>query len=435
LDDSEPLAFHEDVGTRPIATRLPILVIDDVPANLVAMEIALAPLDREVVGVTSGMAALGQLLERDFSLVLLDVQMPGMNGFETATMIRARERSRHLPIIFVTAYRDDREAERRAYQLGAVDFLFKPIETEIVVAKATVFVTLHDQAVQLATARLQHNFDEARRRYETRALRREMAIEQFARTELARLNEALAEADRKKDAFLAILAHELRNPLAPICAAIDLARQQPELLGQPTIDILDRQTALLSRLVDDLLDIARITANKLELRREVHDLRTIVERSVATSEPWIAQRRHRLSVELPDRPMPVHADHLRLVQVVVNLINNAARYTEPEGSITITGSVDGDWARVRVIDTGIGIPPAILDKIFDMFVQERVPADRSGGLGLGLALAKQLVEMHGGTIRAESRGRGMGSCFEISFPIATATRPVEPGPVVLAAAT
>jgi len=417
VDDAIP-EFHEDIDTRPIATRLPILVIDDVPANLLAMELALAPLDREVVCVTSGLAGLGQLLDREFSMVLLDVQMPGMDGFETARMIRERERSRHLPIIFVTAYRDDREAERKAYELGAVDFLFKPIDEAILVAKATVFVTLQDQAEQLATARLQRDFDEARRRYEMRALRRQMEIEQAAMTELARLNDALADAHRKKDSFLAMLAHEMRNPLAPIQAAIDLAKVSPEAFGPRTLDILGRQTAKLSRLVEDLLDIARISADKIELRRGVHDLRDIVDSSIATSEPWLAKKRHRLRIDLPDDLMLVDADPMRLAQVITNLLNNAARYTPPEGDIAIIGELVDGYACLTVRDTGIGIPPAILDTIFDMFVQERSTSDSSGGLGLGLSLAKQLVELHGGTISASSDGRGKGASFAISFPLA-----------------
>jgi len=398
----------DEIDTSPLSTGLPVLVIDDVPANLVAMEVALAPLERQVITAISGKEGLAYLLERDFSLLLLDVQMPEMDGLETASLIRSRERTKHLPIIFVTAY-----------QLGAVDFLFKPIEPEVLLAKASVFVTLQDQAEQLAAGRLQRDFEEKRRRYETQALRRQMEQEQAAKHQLASLNRALAEADRRKDSFLAILAHELRNPLAPIRTAIDLLKEHPERLnGSKTIDILDRQTHQLSRMVDDLLDISRIKANKTDLRRELHDLRDIVETALATSAPWIVERRHQLSVSMPSEPMHVLADHVRVTQIVTNLINNAARYTEPSGSIAVTGTIDGQHARIQVTDSGIGISQELMERIFDMFVQERVRPDGSGGLGLGLALAKRLVELHGGTIRAHSGGRGMGSCFEITLPLA-----------------
>ncbi|HEV7557985.1 MAG TPA: response regulator [Kofleriaceae bacterium] len=403
-----------------------MLVIDDVPANLVAMEVALAPLERQVITAVSGKEGLAYLLERDFSLLLLDVQMPEMDGLETASLIRSRERTKHLPIIFVTAYRDDRDCVRKAYQLGAVDFMFKPIEPEVLLAKASVFVRLQDQAEQLAAGRLQRDFEEKRRRYETQALRRQMEQEQAAKHQLSCLNRALAEADRRKDSFLAILAHELRNPLAPIRTAIDLMKEHPERLhGSKTIDILDRQTHQLARMVDDLLDISRIKANKTDLRRDIHDLRDIVDTALATSAPWIAERRHQLSVSLPDEPMHILADHVRVTQIITNLINNAARYTEPGGFIAVTGTIDGEHARIQVTDSGIGIAPALLDKIFEMFVQERVRADGSGGLGLGLALAKHLVELHAGTIHAYSDGRGTGSRFEITLPIADpAERPV-----------
>ena len=408
----------DEIDTSPLSTGLPVLVIDDVPANLVAMEVALAPLERQVITAVSGKEGLAYLLERDFSLLLLDVQMPEMDGLETASLIRSRERTKHLPIIFVTAYRDDRDCVRKAYQLGAVDFLFKPIEPEVLLAKASVFVRLQDQAEQIAASRLQRDFDEKRRHYETQALRRQMEHEQAAKHQLACLNRALADADRRKDSFLAILAHELRNPLAPIRTAIDLMKEHPERLnGSKTIDILDRQTHQLARMVDDLLDISRIKASKTELRRELHDLRDIVETALATSAPWIVERHHHLSLNLPDEPMHVLADHVRVTQIITNLINNAARYTEPGGSIAVTGTIDGEYARIQVTDSGIGIAPVLLDKIFEMFVQERVRADGSGGLGLGLALAKQLVELHGGTIHAHSDGRGTGSRFEVSLPL------------------
>lgn len=409
----------DDVDTQPVSTRRPILIVDDVPANLVALEAALEPLHRQIVKAGSGREALAHLLDRDFSLVLLDVQMPIMDGFETAALIRGREHTRHLPIIFVTAHHQDQAAILRAYQLGAVDFLHKPIEPAILLAKAAVFVSLQDRTEELASERLQREFDESRRDYEAQALRRQMEQEHAAREELARLNAALAENDRRKDSFLAILGHELRNPLAPMRTAIDLIKIEPERALSPrTIDILDRQTDMLSRLVEDLLDLSRINANKIELRPEQIDLRVILEAAISTSRPAIQQRQHRLEVVAPPEPIRVVADHMRIVQVITNLLNNAARYTPRGGSIDVTCGIDGERAFVRVSDTGIGIPAELIPKIFEMFVQERVRSDGSGGLGLGLALARQLVEMHHGTIVAASNGRGTGSTFEFTLPLA-----------------
>ncbi|MBA2544855.1 MAG: response regulator [Deltaproteobacteria bacterium] len=419
----------DDLDTRPISTTArPILVIDDVPANLYAMEVALAPLKRTVVMASSGTQALAHLLERDFALVLLDVQMPEMDGLETAALIRSRERTKHLPIIFVTAHHDSPASVRRAYALGAVDFLYKPIEPEILLAKAAVYVTLQDQAEELAAERLRHDFEEARREYETQALRRQVEQEQTQLT-------ALAALDRRKDDFLAILAHELRNPLAPIRTAIELLRTRPDL-SDKAVDVLDRQSRQLARLVDDLLDVSRIKANKIELRREVQDLREIIESSVTTSRPRIEERGHELTVDLPAERIPVNADHVRVTQILTNLLNNAARYTDIGGSIHVRCSVEGRTATITVSDTGIGIAPELQTNIFEMFVQERVRSDGSGGLGLGLALARQLVEMHGGTIRAQSEGRGKGSRFVVTLPTVTTAivtrRPTLPPPAMTA---
>ncbi|HEX4455943.1 MAG TPA: response regulator [Kofleriaceae bacterium] len=409
MREASPIELDER-DTRPIMLPRPILVVDDVRANLVAMEIALASLNREILTASSGTEALGHLLERDVCLVLLDVQMPGLDGFETAAMIRARERSKHLPIIFVTAYDENSEDVRRAYRLGAVDFLFKPIETEILVAKASVFMTLQDQAEELAAERLRRDFETARRDYEMQMLRRQMEREQAT-------SAALAEIDRRKDDFLAILGHELRNPLAPIRAAIELVKMRPERMTPKTIEILDRQTTQLTRLLDDMLDISRIKANKIELHPQRHDLRDIVELAVTAVRPRIDERNHELVVEVGDEPVDVRGDEVRLAQIVTNLLVNAARYTEPGGRIAVRCEASATTGIVRVTDNGIGIAPELQDRVFEMFVQERVRLDGSGGLGLGLALAKQLVELHGGTIEVASAGRNRGTRFEISFPL------------------
>ncbi|HSN31001.1 MAG TPA: response regulator [Kofleriaceae bacterium] len=417
----------EDVDTSPAAAVGQILVVDDVPANLVAMEAMLEPLGRPIKTARSGEQALALVLEHEFALVLLDVNMPGMDGYETVRWIRARERTRLLPVIFVTAEDRDSDAVARAYELGAIDFLFKPVRAEILRSKAAMFVALQERTEQLAAERLERDFETRRREHEALALRRERDRELLAKRELTRLNEALAENDRRKDSFLAILAHELRNPLAPIQTCVDLIRRAPDApLTPKMIDVLERQTAALARLVDDLLDVSRIKADKIALRPEPLDLAELIDNAVSSCSGLIESRRHALAVEPPARRIEVIADSVRLAQVVCNLLTNAARYTEPGGRITVSCGADDTFAWLRVRDTGIGIPAELQTTIFDMFVQERVRPDGSGGLGLGLALARRLVEMHNGSITVESRGAGKGSLFEVRLPLASSPLALAP---------
>jgi two-component system, sensor histidine kinase len=414
--DQVPSAPVDDRETQPMAAVRRILVVDDVRANLFALEAALEPLGLPVLCVTSGQAALTSLLDEDFCLLLLDVKMPDMDGLETAELIRSRRRTRHLPIMFVTAHDPERDLVRRAYRLGAVDFLLKPVDAEILVAKARVLVTLQQQADTLAAERLRRDFEAARRDYEHAALRRQMA--------------ALADEDKRKDRFLAVLSHELRNPLAAIRSAIDLQRTEADArLAPQRLAILDRQVTHLTRLVDDLLDLSRIKADRIDLRRSVTDLRDIVGVAVAECVPLLAARGHEFEAFGPDAPVWVDADPARVAQVIANLVSNACRYTDPGGQIELACDVFDGQAVVRVRDSGQGIAPEMIDRVFEPFVQERLRDDGRGGLGLGLALARQLVELHGGKISARSAGRGKGSIFELVLPLAVApVQPVVPEP-------
>ncbi len=407
----------DEIETRPVSRASKILVVDDTPANLIAAEAALEPLSRAVVTARSGSEALQQLLEHDFALALLDVNMPGMDGYELARMIRARERTQHLPIIFMTAHSHDESSVLRAYGLGAVDFLFRPVLSEVLRAKASVFVALNERNEQLARERVEREFENRRRDYETAALRRERDRELDANRELNRLNEALAEHDRRKDSFIAILAHELRNPLASLRTCIDLLQGRPAEPPTPrVIGALDRQTDVLVRLVDDLLDVSRIKADRIELRPELLDLREVVEAAIATCRPQIDEKSHVVVVHAPPKRVATIADPIRISQVICNLLSNAARYTNPGGRIEVELSMSDELGIVRIRDSGIGIPPELQQSIFNMFVQERVRSDGSGGLGLGLALSLRLVQMHNGTIQVQSEGRGKGSTFEINLP-------------------
>ena len=242
--------------------------------------------------------------------------------------------------------------------------------------------------------------------------------------ETGRRAEALREADRRKDEFLATLAHELRNPLAPLRNALEILHMSEAnpAMTKKARDMMERQLTQMVRLVDDLLDVSRITTGKLGIRKSVLDLQTVVRDAVETVRPFLESRRHELDVRVPSEAVSVEGDATRLAQVFGNLLNNAAKYTEPGGHIALTLEREGEEAVVRVRDSGIGLEPQSLSAIFDMFVQVDRSLERSqAGLGVGLTLAKRLVFLHGGSLTARSEGKGKGSEFEVRLPLAGAT--------------
>jgi signal transduction histidine kinase len=439
--------------TRPPEDRAgsEILLVDDNPANLLAIEAALGDLALGVQRAHSGSEALRLLLERDFALILLDVNMPAMNGFDTAKLIRERKRSRHTPIIFVTAYSREDADVLAAYEMGAVDFLFKPIVPEMLRAKASVFVELQRRTAEVARQadllraheRLLHEqrLQEERRRWEEASLRRQRdeaqrAAEALTRKaqelaatieakeriehELIHSNQELAAADRRKDEFLAVLAHELRNPLAPLVTGLALCDRglRASIIDvdrlQQTRATMERQVRYLARLVDDLLDVSRIHSGKIELRKEIVSLADVIEQATAAVRPALQERKHQLITTLPKHPVQLRADVVRLTQVLANLLTNAIRYTDEGGRIELACTSDGEWLEARISDNGRGIPANLLPQIFGMFVQERAGG---GGLGLGLTLVERLVELHGGMVSAHSDGPGTGATFNVRIPL------------------
>jgi CheY-like chemotaxis protein len=234
--------------------------------------------------------------------------------------------------------------------------------------------------------------------------------------------EVLREADRRKDEFLAMLAHELRNPLAPLSHGLEvLNRIGPrEPAAQKACQMMSRQVQSLIRLVDDLLDVSRVSQGKIQLQRELIPLRQVVSRAIESSRPFIDERRHQLEVTLPEDPLWIDADPVRVPQVVINLLNNAAKFTPPGGrlAIAIEKAADSPHALVRIRDSGIGISADMMARIFDLFIQADPTVSRAeGGLGIGLTLSRRLVEMHGGSLHAQSAGLGQGSEFVIRFPL------------------
>ena len=547
-----------------------ILVVDDRPDKLIVVQAILEELGQNIYTAGSGEEALRHVLARDFALILLDVNMPGLDGLETAALIRSRKRSAHIPIIFITADYADELRTSRGYSLGAVDYITSPIVPDVLRAKVRVFVDLFllaEQSKQQAQQRIalaeekaaREAAEEASRRLaflaeaastlaaslDVAAATRELAklvvpqladvsvlalreegrehteiawgdaaapdgvalqplaealpawlaatlerctqasrteivsapvavltAEAEARTPLAHVTEAFCvpltargrtlgvlalglqgagrrfdsdalstatdlasraaisldnallyrkihEEDRRKNEFLAMLAHELRNPLAPISNAVHLLNVQehdPNRLKWAR-DVIGRQLKQLVRLVDDLLDVSRITRGKIDLKLETLDAATVIAAAVETGRPNVDQQGHSLSILLPPEPIRMRGDFARVSQILANLVNNAAKYTPRGGRISISAEREEDEVVFRVRDSGVGIPAEFLATIFEPFTQVDRTLDRSqGGLGIGLTLVRSLVEMQGGTVRAQSGGRDQGSEFDVRFP-------------------
>lgn len=535
-----------------------VLIVDDMPEKLLVYEAILRDMDLELVVASSGEKALREVLHQDFAVILLDVNMPGMDGFETANLIRSRKKSAHTPIIFVTAYNDElRMAE--GYSRGAVDFISTPIVPNILRAKVRVFVDLFrmtqqvrqhaQQEIALVAERAHRTaVEDANRRLSflvkaggviTRSLDRRIITESVLRllvpeqadsaavaflqnakwslslasieheefqlrseleaselpvnwtealeklstgnstdhesaSELgldldphfvfiplrdrksvfgallaattlsrppfspadlqlfesiasraaialtnAKLFEEIEFANQQKNRFLSMLAHELRNPLAPIQSAVDLMG----LYGLANDDlnsareVIDRQVSHMVRLVDDLLDVSRITLGKIRLESSLLDARDVVAAAVEISRPLISSQEHELQIELPESPVQIVGDSTRLSQVISNLLNNAAKYTPLSGTIRLSLEAGEREVFFRIRDTGEGIPPHMLDRVFDLFTQVETSASRvGGGLGVGLTLVRELVQLHEGRVEVTSAGAGQGSEFVVAIP-------------------
>jgi signal transduction histidine kinase/DNA-binding response OmpR family regulator len=457
-----------------------------------------------------GATALERALEAPPDLILSDVMMPGLDGHQLLRALRADERTRAIPVIFLSA-RAGEEARVEGLSAGADDYLVKPFSARELLARVGTHLELSRlrRDAERSRARLYTQlmqapvpvcaflgpglvYDLANPRYERmvgrtgivgRPIRevfpelpddapifqalegvyasgepytaeeflvpldvqgdgtvedhffkltaqpmRDAAGQVFGVIAVAvdvtgqvRARREVEVANRSKDEFLAMLGHELRNPLAPIVTALQLM----ELRGDETLrrerTIIERQVRHLTRLVDDLLDVSRITRGRIDLKRESIEVSEIVAKAIEMASPLIEQRQHNLRIDLPRHGLAVEADAIRMAQVVANLLNNAAKYTEPHGTIAVAARMEGELVVLRVRDTGIGLSPEMLPRVFDLFVQERQALDRAqGGLGLGLAIVKTLVELHGGTVEAHSEGHGRGSEFVVRLPAAQA---------------
>jgi signal transduction histidine kinase len=431
-------------GSTAVAAsdKVNVLLVDDQPARLLTYETILSGLGQNLVRAGSGLEALEKLMKDEFAVVLLDVSMPDMDGFEAATLIHQHPRFERTPIIFVTGVHVSELDRLKGYKVGAVDYVSIPVVPEILRSKVAVLIELFTkrrelQEVNRTLAQANERLAAANTTLQaekTRELETLNRVLQRANEELesanrslqtevaerARVELALKEADRHKDEFLAMLAHELRNPLAPIYNAVQLMHRQsftdPQLTWSR--DVIGRQLAHLTRLVDDLLDVSRITRGKINLNKEVIELDTLLTRTVETVQPLIEERGHKLTVEVPKGIPAVLGDPTRLVQAVGNVLGNAAKYTERGGHITLAAAESGSEVVVRVRDNGIGIPAELMPMIFNLFTQlDRTSGPPQSGLGIGLALVQRLVEMHGGSVSARSEGLGKGSEFSIRLPL------------------
>jgi signal transduction histidine kinase len=379
------------VGTLKMANPDPyrivpsVLLVDDRPENLLALEGVLKPLGARLVKARSGEDALLHLLRETFAVILLDVQMPRLDGLQTAELIKQREQTRHIPIIFITALSRETAYVFKGYEQGAVDYLLKPIDPEILRAKVRVFCDLFVRGEQI----------------------RKRAFENDA-----------------KDVFLADVVHELKTPLAAAKAQAQLALHQ---LGERRTDagtaralrLISQQIDRLNRLVGDLLEASSLESGTLELQPTEFDLSAVLEEMRNRMQPL--GDRHPIRVNAPE-PLPIVADKDRVEQVIVNLLSNAIRYSPEGGPIDVTAQEARPVVHVTIRDCGLGIPKQHQQLVFERF--GRAHGSAFGGLGLGLAISKGIVERHGGRIWLESSGTpGEGSVFHFELPL----RPPGPG--------
>ncbi len=359
-----------------------ILNVDDTDASRYAKTRILSRAGFKVIEAATGAEALSKATSEKPALMLLDVKLPDINGFEVCRQLKDQTDTKTILVLQTSASYIGTSDKIRALEGGADNYLFEPIEPEELVANV-------------------------------RALLR-----------LGHVERELREVDRRKDEFLAVLAHELRNPLGPIRNAVELMRgldpndrEAHELAHQTIL----RQTEHMVRLVDDLLDVARISQGKLSLQKRPVELRGVIDAAIETARPMIEGRQHTLAAQMPDEEIWIDGDGVRLSQTICNVLNNAAKFTGQGGEIVLRAEKRADSVCIQVHDNGIGISPEHLDSIFSMFAQAGHSSDRvKDGLGIGLSLSKTLVELHHGTIAAYSEGVGQGSRFEICLPLLAA---------------
>ena len=414
-----------------------ILIVDDHRDNLVALEAPLSPLGHRMLRAESGCAALKILLQEDVALILLDVAMPDIDGYEVAELIRGRPANRDTPIIFITANPKSASAMFKGYSVGAVDYIFKPVSPDVLVSKVNVFVDLYRRSRalkrQAEDLRRAHGELDLRVRERTEQLakanqRLKAVITQRRRAEaeraelLRREQEARCEAERvnrMKDEFLATLSHELRTPLNAMLGwahLLETGQFDPASLRR-ALKVIHNSAHAQKQLIEDILDVSRIINGKMVLKTSSVDIRRIVDCALDTLRPAAEAKRITVTTEVAEVP-EICGDRDRLQQVVWNLLSNAIKFTPRDGRVDVHVDHSGTDLRIVVSDNGCGIAPDFRPFIFDRFSQADSSLTRAhGGLGLGMAIVRHLVELHGGTVQAESDGENRGSTFTVTLPV------------------
>jgi signal transduction histidine kinase len=383
-----------------MAAPIEILLVDDEARNLDALEAILADPAYSLLRAENADRALRQLLDHDVAAIVLDIKMPGVSGLELAGMIKNTRRFRQTPIVFLTAYMLDDQHIVAGYGAGAVDYLAKPVNPAVLRHKVAVFADLFRKTRELAELN-----DKLEERVQART------------EELARSEAALRKADTQKDEFLAVLAHELRNPLAPLRTGLDILLRR--LKGAPEVDktlaVMNRQLDHMVRLIDDLLDVSRISRGLLELKKADIALEDVIETAIDASRAFFAPKQQELSMDIGPG-IRACIDATRVAQILTNLLHNAAKFTPEGGRVTVSLTREGEQAVARIVDSGPGISSTDIGRIFDMFARLEPAQGGESGLGIGLALARRLAEMHGGTLEASSAGKGAGSTLTLRLP-------------------
>src|SRR5688572_22815328 len=399
-----------------------ILVVDDLDEKLLVFRSVLEDLDADVVLAHSGSEALKRILEGEFAVILLDVNMPDIDGLETAKLIRRHRKAQTVPIIFITAYADDIQTEA-GYRLGAVDYILSPIRPDVLRTKVGVFLDLFraQQALERRVQERTAELTDANRqlKVEVEERRRAEGDREIALAREQALRVQAEELSRLKDEFLATMSHELRTPLNAIFGWITLlrTRQLDEATRRRAIETIDRNARAQRRLIEDLLDISRIVSGKVTLEIGSLDMRRLVETAIETMQPAAHGKGIKIAPLLDTSVGSIRGDPARLQQVVCNLLSNAIKFTDRGGHIEVCLARRNGDAEITIRDNGQGITSTFLPYVFDRFRQEDGSISRRhGGLGLGLAIVRHLVELHGGTVSAESAGEGLGATFTVRLP-------------------
>lgn len=413
------------------AEQVDILLVDDTPANLMALEAILTRKGQNIIKASSGKEALKILLKQDFALILLDINMPCMSGFETASLIRQRKNSEHTPIIFITAFGSSENDRALSYSLGAVDYIYSPVVPEVLLTKVSVFVELYKKTAQIKklneSLKMHASILEQKVWERTAALsqvnedlKKEIKDRELVERKLVTANKELTRLSKIKSEFTSMVSHELRTPLNCIKAGIDLVLDGVDgplnAEQSNTLSISKANVDRLAKLIQNVLDFSKLESGKMTAFFETYNLRDLVKEVYALMHPVTQHKGIIFACSLPEDDLTVTCDADKIKQLLINLLDNAIKFTNKKGSIVVRLYKKKKMVHIEVEDTGVGIKKSDHEKIFEMFAQ--VPScetRQTGGVGIGLAVCKQIALLHHGELTVEST-HGKGSRFLLQFP-------------------